>query len=807
MLTVDVNLLTPIRNRVMHGRPLEVGDPERALSACRSFSTRYWKTLTEIIVHLQADATWQPIVKEQKASVDKVLHNLPLPEYDETGLIGRSEDSASVLKYLLRRREPILTLVGEGGIGKTALALDVAYRLIDAPDCPYECVLWASMKTERLTAAGVVTISDAARDLTGAATRLGEAFDSTFTGGVAGLAEAISGVPTLLIIDNLETVTGDEVTKLYDNLPETVNFLFTSRVGIGQLERRIVVKPLVDKDAKYLFRNFAKARGVKRLAALSEKTVGEVVKRLRNSPLAIRWYNLAVEAGQQPNLALADQSALLDFCVRSVYERMAQNAQTVLAMLFALDRRASFDELAVLADMSIDGLRRSVQELLNGSMVVLESDGADTLTSSVGLTESARNFLRAVSPPRPDLIEGTLSRERKFRRSEERRRADANARQLAPNVVRIRANSDIPTAHLLREALSASRRETFKKSVEYIDRARAINPDYWEVDRVEAFLLSVEGYVAQATSVYRNALRKARDAEDLEGVAVVSYYFSGHLSREANEPEQALDYAKSAHVHFKSAETALGLGRILMWVGNFGEAQGFLEEALEDAQGKARLIAVTSMVDSWCRWADNLLSEQRRPAEAIDKAYAGFSVGVSELKSGTYDERLADQVLNAASIFLRCAASRGLVFKNLEERLGKVLKYVDGKRNIFSACRGYRGFIRNLVSLGREHELPPYARLMQELDSFRSPDRRPNSDGEASESRSAPLIGSVRAWLGTYGFIAHEEYSDNVFFPASSIRNLRERGEDVDLSHRAVRFVVEPSDGRRPWAEWVEIQW
>lgn len=793
--TTAIQSLVPVRNRVMHGRPLGPGDPEVALSACRSFTTRFWASVSDVIAQLESEPTWQPIVKEQDRSADRILNNLPLPEYDDTGLIGREEIAQKVKGHLIRRREPILTLVGEGGIGKTALALDVAYRILDDLDSPYECILWVSLKTERLTASGVVRIADSARDLTGATARLGEAFDASFTGGSQELSEAIDGIPTLLIIDNLETVTGNEVSVLYDNLPDSVTFLFTSRVGIGQLERRVVVDPLGPKYANRLFRDFAKARGVARLMRLSDRTVSEVVKRLRSSPLAIRWYILSVEAGQQPNLALADQSTLLDFCVRSVYQRMSGEAQALLGMLFALDRSASFDELAVLAEISIDGLRKSVQELLNGSMVVLESSDADSLNSNVRLTESARNFLRAVNPPKSELVEGTLAKEREFRRSEERRRADAKTRQLAPNVVRTRSANDSPTAHLLREALSASRRESFAKSVEYIDRARSLNPDYWEVDRVEAFLLSAEGFVSQATSVYRNALRKARDAGDEEGIAVVSYFFSGHLSRVANEPEQAIDYARVAHDFFKSPETAQELGKSLMWTQSFEEAQYYLEESLESASGKVRIIALTTMIDSWKRWSEQLATEQKRPSEAAAKAYAGFSIGANEITDGTYDTRLIDKVLDCASSFLKCASSRGVDSSVSDDQINRVLKFVDAKRRVFATSRGFSQFLRNLELLSRVRKLPSHAQLFN--DSIR----------DSSDSSSGVLLGSVKGWRGRYGFIAHSDFPDDVFFPASAVKNLRERGEDVDLLGQMVRFVPEQGSGPRRRATWVEIEW
>lgn len=799
--TAQLNQLAPIRNRVMHGRPLQAGDPEAAISACRSFTTRYWPTVGNVLTRLAADATWQPpVLKDQDRGSDRILHNLPLPEFDETGLIGRADLSKKVQEHLLRRREPIITLVGEGGIGKTALALDVAYNILDNPDSPYECLLWVSLKTERLTAAGVVEIAGAVKSLTGAANRLGKAFDTSFRGGVEELSDAIEGIPTLLILDNLETVTGDEVSSLYDNLPDSVTFLFTSRVGIGQLERRIVVRPLAERDASRLFRNFAKARGVNRLANLTERTVSEVIKRLRNGPLAIRWYIMAVEAGQQPNLALADQSTLLDFCVRSVYERMSGEAKGLLAMLFALDRMVSFDEMVILAEMSVDGLRKSIQALLNGSMVVLESDESDSLNSKIVLTESARNFLRAVSPPRSDLVEATLRRERDFRRSEERRRADKNLRQLAPNVVRVRTPNDSPTAHLLREALSASRSDTFTKSIEHINRARSINPEFWEVDRVEAFLLSAEGYVTQATTVYRNALRKARDAGDEEGIAVVSYYFAGHLSRQSNEPEQAMEYARVSHQYFQSPETAQELGKILMWTQHFEEAQYYLEESLEKAVGKTRLIAMTTMIDSWKRWSENLLTEQRRPSEAVDKAYAGFSLGAMEISSGTYDERLTDRVLDCAGTFFRCATSRSVDKGALADQIDRVLTLVDSRREIFSRCRSYRPFIRNLASLSRVCQLPPRARLLHDAEAI---------SGNGDEHRGGEaeiLVGFVCQWRGRYGFISHEKYPENVFFPASSVRNLRDRGEDIELKGRSAQFAVDPNvDGPRRRASWVEV--
>lgn len=60
-----------------------------------------------------------------------LLHNLPS---QLTPFIGRSEEIADILAILLDPQQRLLTLVGEGGIGKTRLALAVAQALVQAGD-------------------------------------------------------------------------------------------------------------------------------------------------------------------------------------------------------------------------------------------------------------------------------------------------------------------------------------------------------------------------------------------------------------------------------------------------------------------------------------------------------------------------------------------------------------------------------------------------------------------------------------------------------------------------------------------------
>lgn len=793
-----MNTLTPIRNRVMHGRPLHAGDPENCVSAAQNFVTRYWVHTKETLDHLISDPTWEPAFESQHGRSERVLHNLPLPDYDETGLIGRSSECEKIANHLLRRREPIVTITGEGGIGKTATALEIAFRIIDNPESPYECVLWVSLKRERLTAQGVEEILNSVRDLTGAARVLGQALDTGFVGGITELAEVLDGIETLLIIDNLETVDGSEVIALYETLPDTVTYLFTSRIGVGQFERRVALDPLKESHASRLFRELSKSRDVVQLLRLQQSTVAEVVKRLRFSPLAIRWYILSIESGQQPNLALHQQDELLDFCVASVYKSIGENARHVFQILYAIERSATFERLVVLSELPLDVVRGAIHELLNGSMVRLEPDNDSALISRVSLTEAARAYAQRVNPPSSTLVNEILIREEELRIGAERMRMDQQERQLATNVVRIRSQHEEPVAYLLQKALTQSRDGSAESALQLIEKARSISPDFWEVDRVLGFVLSQQGQVEGATSAYISALRKA----DAQGSAVTSYFFSGHLARKAHEVERAVDYARQAHRHFNIPETAQALGNYLIWIRSFEEGQGYLEWAYERAKGRLRLITLTSLVESWRRWAEYLADHEKRPVDAADKAYNGFSIGIQEMRQGTRDARLTDNVLDCASTYLRYLTRAGSEGAALDTKTTTLLKKTSDYLYAFERCRTWAHFPGWIARMMRTSRNAIILNLCDQVLQFANPEQASVDDGGESEI----LSGRICQWRSTFGFISHNDFPKNIFFPASAIEGLgAARDSELDLTGIEVRFIPRLDPQGRNRADWVQL--
>ncbi|SFE98625.1 'Cold-shock' DNA-binding domain-containing protein [Flavimobilis marinus] len=757
--TSMIDRVAPIRNRVMHGRPLKTDDPAIALSALSAYQSRFWRTTDATLRRLRDDELWEPIEKPLPLPSETVLHNLPYADYDETGLIGREQDTKQLVAMLKRRRDHVITITGEGGVGKTALALELAYAMVDDPESPYDCVLWSSLKSERLTTAGVIAISDAIEGIAGATRQLGRALDASFDGSVHELAESLEGLDALIVIDNLESVNGDEVLRLYDAMPPCVSFLFTSRIGIGELERRYRLGPLAASSATLLLRKFAMARGVSSLARLSSETAESVVERLRFSPLAIRWFTLSVEAGVDPLTTIRDQKELLTFCVANVFEQLSPEAKDLITIIRVLDRSAPLDELALLADLEIDQLRRAAQELSRGSLITYGSDASGGLASRIGPSLALRAFLPRESME-SERLAGLLKRETDYRKSAERRRENDSRRSLAPWNVFTRGDEDEPAAYLLHKALVASKRKKYEEAFALTSKARELNPEFYENDRVEAFVASAAGEATRAVDLYRGALEKC-DTD--ESRAVVSHYFAGHLARAMHDVPLAITYESMSHQHFKTKETAVALGNLLVWDRQFSEGQILIESAIEDADGMGRLIAVTALVESWRRWSEQLFNEHRY-SDAYEHARTGFSVGVREL-SGLSDRRLARAVVDALVAAVRYLAARGADLPRHSSSAVAMLEAAASQRRTLEMTDSWERLTRAIGHLTRVPDIDADLRShLLDLVDTEFETRPGNSSGD-----SLPLIGSIHSWLSTFGFIRHKDHPGNVFFHQSDL--------------------------------------
>ena len=614
--SVRLGKLVPIRNRVVHRRPLLVDDFVNAQQVLLQLDRDGFEgaALKEALYHLREDPGWAPA--EPIASIGaRTLNNLPLGDYDETGLIGRRRELEQLSKQLMSlsssRRGPVLTVIGPGGVGKTALVLQALHDLVNDEASSYDIVSWVSLKTEQLTARGIRSIHDAVLSVEQAVPALIEALDPSFNGTASQLADSLDGLTALIVIDNLETVSGREVLDLIDTLPETVSYLITSREGLGEVERRFPLNPLKEPYAVDLLRRFARARGLDAYAQMAKSAAEELVRELGASPLGLKWFVSSVEIGKDPKELVRRREDLVRFCVENVFDSLNSDAKAVGYVLHVLARPATVQEIRLyLPHMPPDRLRASIQAL-NQRMLIRRDLVTGSISETFEASEPLSDYLRFADVLDPAEVSRVQKEDDKYRREEERHRLDAATGSLRPNIIQ-GGKAHRASVLLLRDAMSRSKKGEVDDALECIREAEHLDPEFWEIHRVRGFILSSIHHVGQATAAYLRAIELAPN--DTESAAV-KCYFAGHLSRRARDPARAVTVAREAHKVLSSSKSAIELGLALTYVGEFMSAEKILREAIESNDVRTRLIAVSQLVDCMRRRAEAEATVDRQPGQ------------------------------------------------------------------------------------------------------------------------------------------------------------------------------------------------
>jgi len=798
--------LVSIRNRVVHRRPLLVDDFDTAQRILVQLDSQGFEgsTLRETLDRLREDATWAP--SEPTLSFRKgTLNNLPLGDFDDTGLIGRRREQQTLGKMLMNlsssRRGPVLTVIGPGGVGKTALVLQALHDLVNHQDCPYDIVSWISLKTERLTAQGIQSIHDAVLSVEQAVPALVEALDPTFKGTASQLADSLDGLAALIVIDNLETVSGREVLDLMDTLPETVSYLITSREGLGEIERRIPLDPLEEHYAVDLFRKLARARGLEAYARMKQGLAEDIVRQLGASPLGLKWFVSSIAIGKDPQDLLQHREELVRYCVENVFNSLDEDSKMAASVLHVLSRPATLQEVRLfLPDMHPDAIRAAMQALLRRTLV-----RHDLLTDSISetyeATEPLSDYLRYANVVDAEATNRVREMDDDNRRQEERHRLDAATDPLRPNIVQ-GTRSHRASVLLLRDALSRSKGGHVEHALDRIRQAEHLDPEFWELHRVRGFILSSNSQVEQATAAY---LRAIELAPDNNAAAIVKYYFAGHLSRRERNPERAVTVAGEAHNVLQSPKTAIELGRALTYIGEFHDAETVLMQAIESDDVRTRLIAITQLVDCMRRRAEGEGTVDRQPDKAIATVGRALELADSALQQGLVDQRLTDKTIHLASDLLRLARDSRhelSMSRAVEDALEVVHRLGRDARR--SREYGYlvghaRQLIRRWPSVAME--LPLLAAYDVDSDDNGTQQRSLNDS-----TNDGLLLGSIKVWKADrhFGFIVPSDREEDCYF---NLGYLSDASDEILLrAGVAVQFArsIEP-DRKTPLARDVRI--
>ncbi|AXX90231.1 hypothetical protein CKA55_05545 [Arcobacter suis] len=320
----------------------------------------------------------------------KCINNLPIEDYDlDGGFVGRRQEILKIKKLLYSNQDRIISITGAGGLGKTALALKIAYSIMSENINPYSSIIWFSAKEDKLTSEnGIVSIESQISDylsilkdilkiLNNETYSVFEKNNMNENNYEVAIYEIFLKTKCLLIIDNLETITNTDIIEFIKNVPRPSQILITSRKGLGEIERRYPLPDFLITDAVKLFRIISKERNMNDLLKLSQKSIESFIKSVSSYPLLIKWSIGKICLGMDINKAFAEiyegDSEISQFVFNDIFNLLSKDSKKCLySMVVFGDKGISKHLIQHLTSLNSQIVDDSLEELIITSFVYPE---------------------------------------------------------------------------------------------------------------------------------------------------------------------------------------------------------------------------------------------------------------------------------------------------------------------------------------------------------------------------------------------------------------------------------------------------
>jgi LuxR family glucitol operon transcriptional activator len=616
--------IVPIRNRVMHTRPLLGGDFSTVYAFICEITignSEIWKNTIQTKRKIEEDPNYVLSLSIPSITIntEEVYHNLPLPDFDETGFIGRQKDVEDIKKILLSNNR-VISIIGDGGIGKTALILKVAYDLVDlGKDCPFDIIIWTSAKATMLTSQGINEIKDSLKDFSGLVNSISEVVDNSIKNSenqFEEILEYLSVFNVLLIIDNLETIHSEEIRNFIREAQQKCKIAITSRIGLGELEYPRVLNGLNEIESTKLIREFSRMRNNSVLLGLDQCTLASISKKLYYNPLAIKWFVSSVELGSTPNQVLNNKDDLLNFCLTNVYDKISPESKLIIRTLLAARKNLSDAELVFLTELSALECRKAIIDLCKTTLIGREIlKNRDSQEISYFIPDFARDFLLRIETIDKYLIKKINEKLRILNKKLSDIQHTNELNEFSINSITYRNTNEQVVAKFLSEALALSKKGDCQKALQKIEEAKKIVPNYFEVYRISAFIKVILDDYIGADEDYKVGL----DIEP-ENPRLL-YYYAHFLLYNIGDSTSAIELAdKLVTLRPLNPYTSFLLARCYYIELNFSIAIKIVSELLTNDKviltEKDKKIAYTDLISFYEGWAKDKIKSERNYNEA-----------------------------------------------------------------------------------------------------------------------------------------------------------------------------------------------
>ena len=657
----QLGLIPAIRNRVMHQRPLEFDDLPYTTDVLRNLAknTRQFFKRTSAVFKSLSEGELQSTYASMFSydSEPTVLNNLPQADFDDTGFMGR-RNKIEELKKAILGPFPVITVLGVGGAGKSALALHVAYDILNDESSTFDAIIWTSAKTTRLTGSDVQDIAGSISSSVGVAeAALRELGSSEHSDPFSEIRNYLANFKILLFIDNLETILDERVRSFVRDIPSGSKVVFTSRIGLGAYDFVIPVENLDSKEATTYFRRVSTVWRLSELSHLPNETIVSYSKRLNFSPLGIKWFIQAISAGASPQRLLANPEDLLRFCLENIVDKLSDAARSLLLSLAITGREQSPASLHFLSDIEPWTVQDGLRELIacNLTSVIVSKFGEE---DRYRISTLAQTYIGRFLTPKPALQAEIRRRQSRLNAMAERAAAERKVGfNYDPTYIYVRpefAGTDAVAASYLRRALIAVRNERWDDAFDEINGARHVAPSYFEVFRTEAFAAAARGNVMQAKSAYDEAQALKGDYPPL------SVQYAGFLMKSLSDGASAEEIIIGAIEHDPDAATLkLELSRCLLYQGKFSQTWDTLAtiDRIKLSSTRMERMFWDISIQSCTRCSERLIATGA-PLDAAT-TIARLEAIVDEMPAYAVDTQIEKNLMKALSVCRRLVATEG----------------------------------------------------------------------------------------------------------------------------------------------------
>jgi len=701
----NFNGIIPIRNRVMHHRPLLSGDYSTVFNLAYDLhenEPKIWIALSEVLQNIEDDPSFifTYNIEFSGKSVSTVYNNLPMPDFDESGFIGRIKDSEDIKKLLLGTNR-VVSIIGDGGVGKSSLILKVAYDILDLEGSPFDAIIWTSAKTRMLTASGILEIKDSISDFTSFVKEITEVVNNKSTdlnSNINEILEFMDNYKVLLIIDNLETIHDDQIKEFIREAQLRAKIAITSRLGLGELEYPKILEGFSENESAQLVREISRVRNSKTLKNLTSKQLSEISQQLHYNPLALKWFINSVDSGKNPNEVLNNKSDLLRFCLSNVYEKLHAETRLVLNTMLAARKPLNDAELHFLTSLEPLKLRKALIQLLTTTLIQRSFSSKNNISEPIyNISDFAREFLASEYPIDLDFIKNIIDKQKKLMSGFEEANRATMENEFSISAFSIRTINEKVITRYLQEAMNLSRAEIkdYNAALEKIKEARDIVPNYFETYRVSAFIKANKGDLIGAENDYKTALELEPNNPRL------LYFFSGFLLHQMQDTGEALKYTeKAVQLKPEAIEPKILYARCKGYMGNFDEAIQILN-SLDDYsikfKAKHRKTISTMKIDFYKRWADRDIQINKDYNSAESKIVEIMRIFDNSIQIHEIDQILLKKFSIAFILYLQINKKCDSPEKVIEVFLkyNKYFKQSDNNEKIFRILIAYYGYSEN----------------------------------------------------------------------------------------------------------------